>query len=137
MSVDPFANTVTVKNILQHIISPKIVSDGSGGYVTKTDLANIDNIILQSAGNGVGTALLPLKQQSGKFRFPASSATVTVYHASVTTSSIIFTTIFETESSTKPYVTSIIPATGLFVINLSAQTSASTNYTLGWFIASF
>lgn len=137
MSVDPFANTVTVKNILQHIISPKIVSDGSGGYVTKTDLVNIDNIIFQSAGNGVGSALLPLKEQSGKFRFPPSSATVTVYHASVTTSSIIFTTIFETENSTKPYVTSIIPATGLFVINLSAQTSASTNYTLGWFIASF
>ena len=42
MSTDPFANTTTVKNILQHVLSPKIVSDGSGGYVTKTDLVNID-----------------------------------------------------------------------------------------------
>ena len=37
MSGDPFANTSTVKNILQHIISPKLVTDGSGGYVSKTD----------------------------------------------------------------------------------------------------
>ena len=44
MSTDPFANTTTVKNILQHVLSPKIVSDGSGGYVTKTDLVNIDTV---------------------------------------------------------------------------------------------
>lgn len=39
---DPFSGTNT-RNILQHIISPKIVDDGSGGYVVKTDLINIDN----------------------------------------------------------------------------------------------
>jgi hypothetical protein len=46
MSSDPYATTSTVKNILQHVISPKIVDDGSGGYVTKTDLVNIDNAVL-------------------------------------------------------------------------------------------
>ena len=39
---DPFSGTNT-KNILQHVISPKIVDDGSGGYVVKTDLINIDD----------------------------------------------------------------------------------------------
>ena len=46
MSSDPYATTSTVKNIVQHVISPKIVNDGSGGYVTKTDLVNIDNAVL-------------------------------------------------------------------------------------------
>lgn len=39
---DPFSNTTT-RNILQHIISPKVVSDGASGYAVKTDLINIDN----------------------------------------------------------------------------------------------
>lgn len=39
---DPFSGTNT-RNILQHIISPKVVSDGSSGYAVKTDLINVDN----------------------------------------------------------------------------------------------
>jgi hypothetical protein len=39
---DPFSGTDT-KNLLQHIISPKIVNDNSGGYVVKTDVINVDN----------------------------------------------------------------------------------------------
>lgn len=38
---DPFSGTST-RNLLQHIISPKIISDGTGGYKVKTDLINID-----------------------------------------------------------------------------------------------
>ena len=49
MSTDPYATTSSVKNILQHLVSPKIVNDGSGGYVVKTDLVNVDNIV--STGN--------------------------------------------------------------------------------------
>ena len=41
---DPYAGTVTVRNILNHIISPKIVNDGYGGYTTKVDLVNVDTI---------------------------------------------------------------------------------------------
>lgn len=40
---DPFSGTNT-RNILQHIISPKIVSDGSTGYAVNTDLINVDGI---------------------------------------------------------------------------------------------
>lgn len=38
---DPFSGTTT-RNLLQHLISPKIVADGSGGYIVKTDLINVD-----------------------------------------------------------------------------------------------
>ena len=38
---DPFSGSNT-RNIINHIISPKIVSDGSGGYTVKTDLINVD-----------------------------------------------------------------------------------------------
>ena len=65
MSSDPFANTTTVKNILSHIISPKIVKDGSGGYTTKTDLVNIDNLIFASRGSSAGSAETPLTAQCG------------------------------------------------------------------------
>jgi hypothetical protein len=58
MSSDPFANTTTVKNILQHVLSPKIVNDGSGGYVTKTDLVNIDVVNGRNASNSVTTSNL-------------------------------------------------------------------------------
>jgi hypothetical protein len=39
---DPFSQSDD-KNIIKHIISPKIVSDGSFGYTVKTDLINVDN----------------------------------------------------------------------------------------------
>lgn len=44
---DPFSNTNT-RNLLQHLVSPKIVSDGTGGYQVKTDLINIDNAYVQN-----------------------------------------------------------------------------------------
>ena len=44
---DPFSGTTT-RDILQHIVSPKIVSDGSSGYTVKTDLINIDNAYLKN-----------------------------------------------------------------------------------------
>jgi len=40
---DPFSGSST-RNLLQHTLSPKIVSDGSNGYTVKVDLINVDNI---------------------------------------------------------------------------------------------
>ena len=40
---DPFSGSNT-RNLLQHIVSPKIVEDGLGGYDVKIDLTNVDNI---------------------------------------------------------------------------------------------
>jgi hypothetical protein len=42
---DPFSGSET-QNILQRMISPKIVTDGATGYVVKSDLINIDNVYL-------------------------------------------------------------------------------------------
>ena len=53
---DPYAGTVTVRNILNHIISPKIVSDGNGGYITRVDLVNIDSIVAGSISVGGSAA---------------------------------------------------------------------------------
>jgi hypothetical protein len=40
---DPFSGTNT-KNILQHILSPKVVDTGSGAHAVKLDMINIDNV---------------------------------------------------------------------------------------------
>jgi hypothetical protein len=40
---DPFSGS-SIQNVLQHTISPKIVTDGSGGYTVKADLINVDNV---------------------------------------------------------------------------------------------
>jgi hypothetical protein len=40
---DPFSGSST-QNVLQHVISPKVIPDGSGGYVVKTDLINVDHL---------------------------------------------------------------------------------------------
>jgi hypothetical protein len=42
---DPFSNTNS-RNVLKHLISPKVVSQLAGGYVVKTDLINVDNIYI-------------------------------------------------------------------------------------------
>lgn len=44
---DPFSGS-NVRNIINHVISPKIVNDGSGGFTVKTDLINIDSAYLSN-----------------------------------------------------------------------------------------
>lgn len=136
MSADPFANTTTVKNILQHIISPKIVSDGSGGYVTKTDLVNVDKILFDSVGNGTGSAGSPLTQQSGRVTIPLERDRETVYHSGVTSSSIIIATVLQNNSS-GARILQVKPTTGQFDILLTGSIGLTGSYVVGWFIASF
>jgi hypothetical protein len=54
---DPFSGSNT-RNILQHMLSPKIVDDGSGGYQVRLDLINVDNIYasgtIYGGGGGIG-----------------------------------------------------------------------------------
>lgn len=54
---DPFSGSNT-RNIINHIISPKIVNDGSGGYTVKTDLINVDDVyatgIVRAGTDGAG-----------------------------------------------------------------------------------
>ena len=54
---DPFSGSNT-RNLLQHLLSPKIVDNGSGGYEVRVDLTNVDNIYasgtIYGGGGGIG-----------------------------------------------------------------------------------
>jgi hypothetical protein len=50
---DPFFGS-NVRNILEHVLSPKIVSDGGNGYTVKLDLINVDNIYASGSIFGAG-----------------------------------------------------------------------------------
>jgi hypothetical protein len=129
MSGDPFANTTTVKNILQHIISPKIVSDGANGYVSKTDLVNVHNLIFEAgASNEDGSVGNPYTTQCGRTEFPDGEV-MTVYHSRVTPTSII---IASCQSGFGIFVVSVVPGNGYFNITLSSGGGYA-----GWFIAKF
>lgn len=131
MSADPFANTTTVKNILQHIISPKIVSDGSGGYVTKTDIINVNNLLFTAPSTTAGSSGAPLTSQCGTVTAPNNAKTFRVYHSRVTTNSIIFAT---PRINFAIYVLSVTPSNGYFDITLN---TLGSGISVGWFIASF
>jgi hypothetical protein len=135
MSSDPFANTTTVKNILNHIISPKIVKDGSGGYTTKTDLVNIDNLLFASRGAGTGTLGVPLTAQVGEVDIPSDKDTVTIYHSRVTPNSIILVTNKDIGGN-KTDIRSIQCTAESFTINLT-DLAGSGGKKISWFIASF
>lgn len=56
--MDPFSGT-NIRNVLQHIISPKIVGPTAGGYQVEVDLINIDKVYANEfiglTGGGSGT----------------------------------------------------------------------------------
>ena len=133
MSADPFANTTTVKNILQHIISPKIVSDGSGGYVTKTDLVNVDHLILNQT-EGTGTSIDPLTGQVGVYTLTTTAGSTQLFHKDVKPTSIVFAQANNVNNGgTGFYVFSVKPANGSFTVWHKSTVIGG----FSWFIASF
>ena len=129
---DPYTNTTTVKNILQHIIVPKIVSDGSSGYVTKTDLINVHNIVFSGNSTTAGAVALPNTSQSGSLN--ATTQSIPIYHSRVTTNSVI---IACTQSDSSSFaVRCVIPNTNYFTV-LLANAPPSGGVQVGWFIARF
>ena len=132
MSADPFENTTTVKNILQHVISPKVVSDGISGYIVRTDLVHVHNLIFEKGtATENGTLAHPFTTQCGSVNL--SGVSVTVYHSRVTLTSIVFASIISGSSSIS--ISRVIPAVGSFTVY---PTSAPVgNATVGWFIARF
>jgi hypothetical protein len=134
MSNDPFANTTTVKNILNHIISPKIVKDGSGGYTTKTDLVNIDNLIFASRGTNAGTEAAPLTAQCGVLSVTSGIVGI-VYHSRVTANSIIVASVKRFDNFQRS-ITQVLPGEGNFRITFSGALG-SNGCEVSWFIASF
>jgi hypothetical protein len=66
---NPFSNPV---NILEHIISPRIVNhDGNGEYIVKTDLTNIQDIYVNGTiyGGGSPGSALPAGVEYGDYLF--------------------------------------------------------------------
>lgn len=108
---DPFSGSNT-QNILVHIVSPKIVNDGSGGYTVKTDLINIDHIY--SNANGTVTA--------------NGTSSVFVSNAAITANSVVLLTVKTVGGTVGPaYVESTIVGNG-FSIKSAAGDSTVYNY---------
>lgn len=56
--IDPFSGTNT-RNILQHVLVPKIVTGAGGSYEVKVDLTNIDNINVSGQVSAVSGSTVP------------------------------------------------------------------------------
>lgn len=133
MSADPFAKTTTVKNILQHIISPKIVKSG-GGYVTKTDLVNVHNLMFSETANTPGTALNPLTAQCGTVTMSRGGIEIVLHHSRITDNSIIIATC-NTPLATAVESIGVNRGTKTFTITLLV--APGSDMTVSWFIAAF
>ena len=125
---DPYAGTVTVRNILNHIISPKIVNDGYGGYTTKVDLVNVDKIVFGS-GTGTGTSANPFTGQCGRIQ-GNGAVSLRVYHQNVSTTSII---LVSKDGDALVYIEGVVCSNGSFYVNFSAAAYS----TISWFIVKF
>lgn len=108
---DPFSGTTT-RNILQHVLSPKIVNVGSGAYAVKTDLINVDHIY--SSTRGTVTA--------------SGTSAVSVTNSEVTANSVILLTVKTVSGTVGPaYISSTTAGTG-FAIKSSSGDSSVYNY---------
>lgn len=134
MSADPFANTTTVKNILQHVISPKIVKDNAGGYVTKTDLVNVHNLVFSERATGKGDAGIPLTAQCGTYTIGANEGeSIAFTHSRLSANSIVFAQVISDDNIVvRRTHTDINFFT--FTVELSGPTAGVR---IGWFIAAF
>ncbi len=119
---DPYEGSVTVRNILNHIISPKIVNDAFSGYVTKVDLVNVDRLVLNS-GNGNGSSGNPFTGQYGFVGLANVGAGTVIFHRDVKPSSVILTSL-----------RIVVIGNGNFEL---ANDTASPITTATWFIVKF
>ncbi len=104
---DPFSSTNT-RNLLQHLISPKIVSDGSTGYAVKTDLINIDHVYSNVKGTVTANG----------------TTDVSVTNSEVTANSVIILTVKTVSGTVGPaYVSSTTAGTGFNVKSASGDAS--------------
>jgi hypothetical protein len=139
MSADPFANTTTVKNILQHIISPKIVKQGNG-YVTKTDLVNVHNLVfsdVDGARTVQDTLTNPFTAQCGIARIGVINGgkRFTFSHTRVTANSIILANFIDDPSGR--YIAKIECGDQEFEVLTSIPLNPAEFLRIQWFIAAF
>lgn len=117
---DPFSGSST-RNLLQHTLSPKIVSDGSNGYTVKVDLINVDNVY--ASGN-----LYASGKNSGTVVANGLSAVV-VSNTSVTANSVVLLTVKTVGGTVGPaYVSAVTPGVGFTVKSNSSDSTSTYNY---------
>jgi hypothetical protein len=75
---DPFSGSNT-RNLLQHVLSPKIVTDGGGGYTVKLDLINVDNVYASGNIYGQGGTLVGATGPTGRDGTPGGPTGPTGY----------------------------------------------------------
>ena len=135
-----------VKNILHQVLSPRIVSNGSGGYTTKIDLKAdrlllVDRLVLNPAVTGTGSFDSPLTGQCGSVIFAVASGgsstdTINVYVNGLTNDSIVFAV---QTANVGPSVSSVginVPNKRL-IIKTSSPVNPGESYRIGWFIAKY
>jgi len=109
----------STQNILENIISPKIVSDGGGGYLAKTDIVNVD--MVQHSLSQCGQVML-------------STGTFTVSNPNIIATSVILVTPIMTMGNMS-YMYGVINNIGSgFTIQSS---SILDNSTVNYFIAQY
>lgn len=108
---DPFSGS-NVRNLLEHVLSPKIVSDGTNGYTVALDLINVDNIYASGTvyANGTTGPTGPAGTN-----YPVSSA-----YGSVTLGSFVYNTPL-----TQP-IGYTIPAVGFYNVSLNYYVTVDT-----------
>lgn len=142
MSTDSNADTVIVKNILAHVLSPKIVDNGLAiqGYETKVDIVNIDNVVAQKvifSNAQTGNYILTSADNGRQF--------INILNSNVTINSIIFATIRHVSDTTDTIsVVKVKSLSRIFQVYLSREietfgTDNTSDLTteIGWFIAKF
>ena len=116
---------MSTQNIIQGIVSPKVVSDGTGGYQVKTDIVNVDNVTVSGSFSGSFAT-----NQCGRAQLSNGTASVSV--SGVIASSIILVTKATTGGTAAQY--SVNAINNSFTINSSNGSDTSD---VNWFIAKF
>jgi len=123
---------MSTQNIIQGIVSPKVVSDGSGGYKVSADLVNVDNITITGSYSGSFST-----NQSGTVSVTTSGGSGTssaIYVTGLTTNSIIIIT--PTSQPAGGYYVSA--SNGQFTVTMTRNfTPSDITTSFNWFVASF
>ena len=115
----------STQNILESIVSPKIINDGSGGYKVKTDILNVD--MIQHSNSQCGQATIS---------YDGTSSTVTIANHMITASSIILVTMITMDiiiGTPAIYAIKLNPGVGFTIVSGNRFDSS----TVSWFIAKY
>jgi hypothetical protein len=123
---DPFSGTNT-RNLLQRILSPKLVSDGVNGYQVKMDLINVDNVYAS------GT-VYRANEPGGRFTWNSIIHVQDVYVGNMTTSSRVMAWLQSADLADQPncQILMTTPQNGYFSVRLTAVPTVPSSYVVCW-----